>query len=338
MDFNKLLHNASFLLLCISLNLGAAEYVPDVYQDDYIVVRSGIAEAGKKPVNLGDKLSLIIEAEFPANEVIIENLDEQLFERSWGSEKGISLIDVPEVSSVDLSDGKTLIRSIFNFQFLDCPGDLASCRGNKIFELPVFTVGYQIIDNGGNVVNNKSIRFNTVPSNIAVMQALDIRGEGGLEELSAYLGNSGYPAAMSIPDDETASMWPVLAGGLIFLGSFFPVLLTSNSPRRQDTRHRSNTRWEAALNHLSNADENISDEEFSDVLRRSATWYSLDELGANPYDGITEQNNLKHNKEFREYFIDVLNQERIGQDKRQDYLKRFTSIISAAGYQGSQES
>lgn len=37
----------SILLLLYSINLVASGYVPDVYEDDYIVVRSGIAEIGK---------------------------------------------------------------------------------------------------------------------------------------------------------------------------------------------------------------------------------------------------------------------------------------------------
>lgn len=321
------------IVVLFSANLFANEYVPEVYEDDYIIVRSGIAEAGKKPVNLGDSVSLIIEAEFPADEVIIENLDEQLFERSWGAEKGISLIDTPELTRKNLPDGKSVVRSTFNFQVLDCPGELTSCRGNKLYELPVFSVGYQIIDGGGNVVNNKSVRFNTIPSNIVVMQALDIRGEGGLDKLSAYLGNSGYPTSMGVPENEAASMWPIFTGGLILLASFFPVLLTnSNTSRRTESRHRLNTRWESILDHISSTSENISDEEYSDLLRRSATWYSLDELGENPYEWISDQKAGNQNQEFREFFIDVLNQEGINKDKRQEFVKRFSAITSASGF------
>ncbi len=324
----------SILLLLYSINLVASGYVPDVYEDDYIVVRSGIAEIGKKPVNLGDKLSLIIEAEFPAEEVIIESLDEQLFERSWGSEKGINLIDTPVTSSRELPGGKTLVRSTFNFQVLDCPGDLTSCRGNKQYELPVITVGYQIIDSGGNVVNNKSVRFNTNPSQIVVMQALDIRGEGGLDDLSAYIGGSGYPTAMNVSDDEAASMWPVLTGGIIFLASFFPVLLTGQSQQRPEARRRLNTRWESVLAQLNNDGNNLSDEEYSDLLRRSATWFCLDELGVNPYDWLGHYHGGESHQEVRDFFIDVLNQEGITQDNRQAFIDRFTNLITDAGFQG----
>lgn len=335
MKYFKILRALPIFLILSSFELIASEYVPDVYEDDYITVRSGIAEAGKKPVNLGDKLSLIIEAEFPSDEVIIENLDEQLFERSWGSEKGINLIDTPVTSSIELSNGNTLVRSTFNFQVLDCPGDLTSCRGNKLYALPVITVGYQIVDSGGNVVNNKSIRFNTNPSQIVVMQALDIRGEGGLDDLSAYIGGSGYPTAMSVPEDEAASMWPVLTGGLIFLASFFPVLLTGNTQHRPETRRRHNTRWESVLEHLRHDGGNLSDEEYSDLLRRSTTWYCQDELDVNPYEWLGHFYGGENQKNIREFFIDVLNQEGIENDKREAFLDRFVSITAAAGYKAS---
>ncbi|NNE37378.1 MAG: hypothetical protein HKN08_03655 [Gammaproteobacteria bacterium] len=318
-----------FILLAISLNTTALEYVPEVYEDDYIVVRSGIAEAGRKPVNLGDKMSLIIEAEFSGNEVIIENLDEQLFERSWGSEKGINLIASPEVDRAVTADGTTLVRSTFHFQILDCPGDLTSCRGNKYYELPVFTVGYQIIDGGGNVVNNKSIRFNPVPSSIVVMQALDIRGEGGLEELSAYLGNNGYPTSMPIADEEAASVWPVMTGGIIFLASFLPLLFTSKSPKRSESKNRLNSRWENVLAHATNDSNNLSDEEWSDMLRRCATWYSLDQLGENPYTWVGKHEADLQDNEFKKFFIDVLNQESIPNEERENFINRFNSITSA---------
>ncbi|NNE36923.1 MAG: hypothetical protein HKN08_01360 [Gammaproteobacteria bacterium] len=333
MKYFKIPQFLSILLLLSPFNLIASEYVPDVYEDDYIIVRSGIAEAGKKPVNLGDKLSLIIEAEFPSDEVIIESLDEQLFERSWGSEKGINLIDAPVISSREMPGGISLVRSIFHFQVLDCPADLTSCRGNKVYELPVITVGYQIIDNGGNVVNNKSVRFNTNPSQIVVLQALDIRGEGGLDDLSAYIGGSGYPTAMNVPEVESASMWPVLTGGLIFLASFFPVLLTGNAQHRPETRRRLNTRWESVLAQLSNDGKNLSDEEYSDLLRRSTTWYCLDELSINPYDWLGHYHGGDNDKDVREFFIDVLNQEGISNENRQEFLNRFNAITAAAGFQ-----
>ena len=324
----------SFLLIC---NVNASEYVPDVYEDDYIIVRSSIEEAGRIPVHFGDRLSLVIEAEFLGNEVIIENLDEQLFERSWGSEKGISLLGAPLLSRSDLDDGQIVLRSTYHFQVLDCPGELTSCRGNKIYELPIFTLGYQIIDGSGNVLNNKSVRFTPVPGSVVVMQSLDIRGEGGLDKLSNYLGNSGYPAAKELPEGEGSSLWPLMTGSLLFLASFFPLLFTRNVPRRTENNRMAKHRWEKVFMYLQDDSDELNDEEWSDLLRRSITWYCLDELGINPYTWLTDLHKRKESSNItsvREYFVDVLNQEGIAKEQRSTFVASFKELLKGAGYNG----
>jgi hypothetical protein len=130
-------------------------------------------------------------------------------------------------------------------------------------------------------------------------------------------------------------MWPVLTGGLIFMASFFPVLLTGNTQRRPETRRKTNTRWETVISQLTGTGDSLSDEEYSDMLRRGATWYCLDELSVNPYDWLGHHHGGDTNREFREFFIDVLNQESIAKDKRQDFINRFTSLSSTSAVQGS---
>ena len=318
-------------ILLVPGYIHASDYVPDVYQDEYIIVRSGIAEAGRKPVHFGDRLSLIIEAEFSGDEVIIENLDEQLFERSWGSEKGISLIGSPELVRIEHTDGRSVYRSTFYFQILDCPGELTSCRGNKEYELPIFTIGYQIIDASGSVVNNKSVRFNPVPGYVSVIQALDIRGEGGLEKLSAYIGSSGYPAAMTVMGSESGSFQTLLTGGIIFLLGFFPLLLSKGKSGRMDDPRSIKHRWERVLVHIKDGDD-LSNEEWSDLLRRSVTWYCMDELGVNPYSWLSDGNSHgvgPGNSKFRDYFIDVLNQEGVDTEQRSEYINRFIELVNS---------
>jgi hypothetical protein len=318
--------------LILVWNVSASEYVPDVYQDDYIIVRAGIEEAGRVPVHLGDKLSLVIEAEFSGNEVIVEDLDEQLFERSWGSEKGIRLIHAPEIVRTQEANGITILRSIFSFQVVDCPGEFTSCRGNKTYALPVFSLGYQIVDVSGNVVNNKSVRFNPEPDSVVVMQALDIRGEGGLEKLSTYLGNAGYPAALELIKDNESGMWPLLIGGLIFMVSFFPVLFSKNTTRRTDDPRRARNRWEKVLVFAEDKSNELSDEEWSDLLRRCVTWYCMDEYNINPYTWLSDGNSEGESQavsNLRAYFFEVLNQEGIDKTLRSDYVNKFSALTSS---------
>ena len=336
---NFITHNLFLSLLFIVTCLQAQEYVPEVYQDDYIVVRAGIEQAGRKPVHLGDRLSLLIDAEFPAGEVAVENLDEQYFERNWGSEKAISLISTPEVVRIDGERGQTRLLASFNFQIMDCPGEMMSCRGNKLYEFPVFTLGYQILDSGGNVLNNKSVRFNPDPGYIIVMQALDVR-EGPLDDLSAYLGNSGYPAASDLPDTEGAGSWAIVTGSLLFLFSFFPVLFSKQPVRRVEGPRKAQNRWEKVLVALQSQDRDYSDEEWSDMLRRCSTWYCVDVLGINPYELMNDEHRFGETPqitEFREYFMDVLNHDGISPDNQQNYLDTFTKLVERPAVSRSEE-
>jgi hypothetical protein len=318
-------------LLLTSTCLKAQEYISEVYQDDYISVRAGIEQAGRKPVHLGDRLTLLIEAEFPAGEVAVENLNEQYFERNFGSEKAISLISTPVLTRMDAGGGQTRIQARFDFQILDCPGDLISCRGNKLYELPVFTLSYQILDSGGNVLNNKSVRFNPDPGYIVVMQALDVR-EGPLDDLTAYLGNSGYPSALSIPDTQGAGSWALLTGSVLFLFSFFPVLFSKDPVRRVEDTRKPRNRWEKALAALQEEGNDYSNEEWSDLLRRCASWYCMDVLGKNPYDLLGDEH--RHGEtaevtEFRIFFLDVLNQDGIPPESHRSYLDTFYNLLEA---------
>jgi hypothetical protein len=335
----KFIRKNLFLALLTTVTcIEAQEYVPQVYQDDYILVRSGIEQAGRSPVHLGDRLSLLIDTEFPAGEVAVENLDEQYFIRNWGSEKGITLITTPELTRSQLGGGQTRVQARFDFQILDCPGELISCRGNKLYELPIFTLGYQILDSGGNVLNNKSVRFNPNPGYIVVMQALDVR-EGPLDDLSAYLGNSGYPSAQGVPDTAGAGTWAILTGSILFLLSFFPVLLRKESVRRVEGTRKAQNRWEKVLAVLQKEGD-YSDEEWSDLLRRCATWYSMDVLGINPYELLNDENRYSETSrvaEFREYFVDILNQDGIPPEAHGSYLDRFNKFIDAPAASRSTE-
>ncbi len=318
------------VLLITGLGVQAQEYIPQVYQDEFIIVRSGIAQAGRNPVHLGDRLSLMIEAEFPTGEVAVENLNEQYFERNWGSEKGIVLNTAPELVR-DNTGEHTRLQAKFDFQILDCPGEQISCRGNKLFELPIFTLGYQIIDAGGGVLNNKSVRFIPDPGYVVVMQSLDVR-EGPLDELSVYLGNNGYPSAMSLPDTDGAGTWALLTGSVIFLFSFFPVLFSKQPARRVETTRKARNRWEKALSALQDQSGTTSDEEWSDLLRRCATWYCMDVFQTNPYDLLSDEHRYGETAEmaeFREFFLEVLDQEGIPPEQRQSYLNNIYKVIDA---------
>ncbi len=322
-----LLKSGLFLMLYTSV-AAAQDFVPDVYQDEYVTIRSGVMESGKKPITLGDRLTLAIEVDFKSNEVLVESLNDEIFRRNWGSEKGLSLINSPVVTLTDHGGGLTTMRADFQFQVIDCPAEQPSCPGHKVYALPVISLGYQIIDSSGAVVNNKSVRFNAWPGTLVVTQVLPVKSEG-LAEFATYFPDGGYSGSVAYTEKYTGGLWVSLAGGLLLLSSFVPALFsTAQSPRRADGYKKTGTRWESILNLLQDEKRTISDEEWSDLVRRCATWYCMDEHSFNPYTWlvIPDSGQSRPLQDFKPYFIDVLNQESIDKARRAGFLLRFRQL------------
>ena len=69
-------------------------------------------------------------------------------------------------------------------------------------------------------------------------------------------------------------------------------------------------------------------------MRRGATWYCLDELGCNPYTGLTNNATSTANDHrlmtgFHLFFVDVLKQQDIAPQDRDEYLARFIQLAEA---------
>lgn len=324
---------SSLLLMAVSACVSANEYVPDVYEDDYVTIRSGVMESGKQPIHLGDQLTLSIEVDFNSSEVLVENLSEDIFRRNWGAEKGLSLTGPPVVTLDNQSGERSSMRAVYPFQIIDCPAELPACPGHKVYPLPVIAMGYQIIDAGGAVVNNKSVRFNSWPGTLVVTQVLPVDHEG-LAEFSSYFPDGGYPGSLAYTERYTGGLWIAFAGGLLLLSSFAPMLFTRDKlPRRVEGSRKSGTRWENVLGLLQDEKRDIPDEEWSDLIRRCATWYCMDEYAFNPYTWLTipDSGQSPSLQEFKPYFLDVLNQESIDKGHRAGFVLRFRQLAGLSG-------
>jgi len=301
-------------------------YVPEVYQDEQVTVRAGIMEVERGPILFGDLLALTIEIVFNSKEARIENLNEEFFRRSWGSEKGISLSAPPEVIVTNPTRDHTVMRSTYLIQILDCPGAFPVCPGSKHYEIPIFTLGYQIIDESGEVVNNRSVRFRPWPGGVAVAQTLHI-GEEGLEDFAVYFPSGGYPRPLAIESSADTGAWTALLGGLILIAGFAPLLFANkNVTRRVEISGRSSKRWEQALSILRDQTSSMPDEQWADLMRRCTTWYCIDELHFNPYSWLGDDSKASETSSmtaFRSYFLDLLNQESIEIGRRGDYINRL---------------
>lgn len=329
----KIIQKCGLLVWLFSTSVSALEYVPEVYKDEYITIRSGVMESGNQPINLGDLLTLVIEIDFNSEEVLVENLSEDIFRRNWGSEKGLVLISPPEVDLSNNADGTTTLRGLYSFEILGCPGEMTTCAGPKMYPLPVVSMGYQIIDASGVVVNNKSVRFNAWPGMLTVVPVLPVHHEG-LSEFETYFPDGGYSGSLGYTEQNSGGLWTALAGGLLILSSFAPMLFTVKTPRRQETSRKSGKRWESVLGILQDEARSLPDEEWSDLIRRCAVWYCLDEYAFNPYNWLSfpDTGATPVPPDFRQYFIDVLNEESVDPPRRTAFVQRFRQL---AGLNGS---
>lgn len=319
-----LLLAAVLALALFSASAHAAPPVSEVYRDDFVTVRAGILEIGSQPIHLGDAVSLTIEVEFDAAQVRVETLDSDFFQRTFANHKSIKLYGPPAVTRQSRSRDLVEIRAVWQFQILDCPEDLANCAGDKIYELPVIAIAYQLVNEAGETLNNKSARFKPWPGRIAVARTIsDSAGE-----FSDYFPGGAYPEALPINDRHYAGLLAAIGGGFIFaLGVGGRLLGRESRPHAMQTRLPAN-RWESALAELHGG--SLADDQWADMLRRCATWFCLDELDCNPYAWLADSGQSISGKpnltEFHGFFVDVLGQESIGKEHRNEYVSRFTRL------------
>ena len=306
---------ATLLLMTVfTVEVLAEQAVPAVYRDEYVQIRASIPEIGLRPIHIGDAISLVVQVEFDAEQVRVENLDSDFFQRAFANQKSIKLYAPPLITRATENGGHVRIRASWPFQVLDCPGDLANCPGDKIYDLPVIPVSYQLIDKSGEVLNDKSARFRPWPGKIGVSPALSAKAPGELED---HFPGGAYPQALSVKDWRPANLLAIFVGALL-VGAGFSKRLFKRKPRHHVVHSRSpENRWESALSCL--RDTSLPDDQWTDLLRRCASWYCLDELGSNPY---AQQSST----DFHLFFHDVLNEESIGPDRRNEFLARFIQL------------
>lgn len=306
----------------------ASQTVPEVYQDAYIAVRAGIPEIGLQPIHVGDVLSMVVQLEFDSRQVRVESLDSDFFRRAYAKQKGIKLYAPPAIEQEQTRDHLIRVRTIWPFQILDCPGNFERCAGEKIYDLPIISISYQLIDESGQALNNKSVRFRPWPDKIAVAPAIAATTVPA-EKITHYFPGGAYPASLPVEDQVYAGLLAFFAGSLILTAGISNRLFRRN-PRRQAAFTRSAaSRWELALSAL--RDASLRDDQWADMLRRGATWFCLDELGLNPYaeltNNVTSTANGHHLlTDFQLFFVDLLQQQSIAPNDRKEFLARFIQI------------
>lgn len=326
---NNLLPRKTLLLLfLVTVGADAAQIIPIVYRDPYVEVRAGIGEAGRQPIHIGDLLSLEIRIQFDSHIVRVEQFNSEYFQRGFSNQSGIRLFAPPVVTYESLAGELMETRAVWSFQVLDCPADQKICAGDKNYELPIMSMVYQIIDASGQTLNDKTIRFKPWPDKIIVSTALPY-SSGAERKFSDYFPAGAYPDMLPATNSSNGGALAVAAGGLLLALGFGISLSKSGSLHGPPETTLAGNRWERLLMELS--DSALQDEQWTDALRRCASWFCLDELDANPYawltDDPTDSAQLpKSVAAARALFMDIANQDMIEPQKRTEFLNRFTQL------------
>jgi hypothetical protein len=222
---------ALVLLVLLSTVAHTAQTVPVVYEDEYVSIHAGVAEIGLRPIHIGDEISFVMQLEFDADQVRVEMLNRDFFLRAFESQQSFRLYAPPVVTRSGEDDLHFVVDASWPFQILGCPDDLANCPGDKNYELPIISISYQIIDDAGQAVNDKSARFRPSPGSITVASAL-ADPDGPAYEFGNYFPGGAHPEALISGDRQGTTIFAMLAGILVLVAAF-----NNKEARQQIARH-----------------------------------------------------------------------------------------------------
>ena len=196
------LRRTLLLLPVIAAGANAAPVIPTVYQDQYVLVRAGVNEVGRQPIHVGDLLSLELRIRFDSRNVRVQRFDSEYFQRGFSGQTGIRLFAPPVVTHEVLEGSLMETRAKWSFQILDCPAEQEICAGDKNYDLPVISTSYQLIDQFGQTLNDKSFRFRPWPDRIVVSPALpsSAKSERGFAD---YFPAGAYPDLLPVEIDDS---------------------------------------------------------------------------------------------------------------------------------------
>lgn len=324
------------VLLAMSTNaVVAAQTVPTVYQDDNIIVRAGIVEAGTAAVHIGDALTLSIDVLFAPDRVRIENLDDEWLQQAFAATPQIRQYRTSTVQTRKRTNGRVGISGEWQLQVLDCPPQITSCPGPGSYELPVIALSYELADADGRFSSDRrSVRFQPWPGSIGVAAALagELQTDASIVDV---LPGGAYPAPLAITKASPGGTTIVVAGMLLFAAGLAMARRVQAPAHTVAVSTAPSSRWEYALYRL--FDDTLDDEQWSDMLRRSFAWYCTDRLRLNPYSwlgaaAVDRKSVSAAEAPLREFFIEILSQADIRPDRRPQFRERLMSLTGHAGF------
>lgn len=317
---------AGFLCCLIALHIGgvavAGPGTPVVYEDDYVVIRAAVPDVGRKAIHIGDELTLEIGVEFDHRAVRIESLDADYFLRNFADQAAITL-------SGAITQDKS--ETSWSFQILDCPVDQVVCPGEKVYELPIFTLSYQIIGQGGRLLNDKTVHFRPWPETIPVTPALMSVPPDASGFASAFPAGA-YPEPVAVDVRTLAPILLIALAVILLLVSLLGRFSRTHLPFSMQNHPPPAKPWEGLLMALQ--DDDLDGALWADSLRRCVSGFCVDELSINPYEWLgpadtATSNAIRELDGIRNFFIEVTKHGHVDVGARQGFLAEFVNLVDS---------
>lgn len=299
--------------------------LPAVYGDAHVVVYAAVVEAGREPMHIGDSLTLAVEIAFDREQVQVAAPDNDWFQRTFSSLPSVRLHSSDPMTHMIDAAGLARLAMRWHLQIVDCPEPMANCPGLKAYELPVMTIAYRVSAAGSEAA--RSARFTPWPGTITLVPAIAFEA-GDEADLAAVLPGGAWPEPKHAGGAAAAGPVLLATGGLLLAGGFVLGKHRRRRPQAAPRRHQPVSRFERAAVRLRESD--LSDEEWSDLLRRCVMWYCVDDLSLNPLDWLREDaSHATHDDgrtACRALFLDVLTETGVERGRRDAYLERFHAV------------
>lgn len=319
-----------FVLLPMHVFAAADDMISEVYRDDNISISAGVTEIDSTIIHFGDVLSLLMTINYDDSKVRLQQPDTKYFSSTWLESKGIFLKDLQSSQQSGSGDLPFVDKHVFRFQIIGCPEATELCRGTRTYEIPEFTLKYDLIDPEGAVVSTHEAKFRPWPENVKVASTLALNEDGELDGFLSYFPTGAYPQPLSGIDSRYTSLGFIAGGLFLLLGGM--LMSPFNFFKRKTSVAKINTRWEQPLEQLRSG-AFTDDEHQLDALRRSVVWYCTDKLGVDPFYWIKHQDEVSGKQQkvagelagFRDLFTAILLSPR-GQSKQ--LLDRFLQLTA----------
>ncbi len=288
----------------------ADRFTPEVFRNDALSIRAGLARDTSQLVYFGDVLTLTVIVSHDPASTAIADIDAAFFASAWSTEAGIRL-HAWRQQHEQHDSGRAIVRTEFDFQVLDCPDESTpTCPGERIYLIPRFEIQYDDLEAGAD--SSRSVRFTPWPQVLRVASMMQRDAEGQLYSFETYFPAGGYPEPMR---GENGTPTAVITAGValaVLIGGLF---MWPFRQRRKDAPDATLPRWERQLRRVHDYDD-VDDARFVDALRRCLVWYCNDELGIDPFvwldlaepgdDEPAESSTAQNHADLRRLFFDLL--------------------------------